>query len=252
MNFTKLEIDKNSPLPYYYQLEWLIRDAIDNGELNKHSLLPSVGELADQLKVSVSVVRQAFKRLEENGFLLIHKGRKARIISEKKIQLTYINSQTSLYTELLERGLKVRTKVLKKSISPASDDISKKLEIETGQRVFEISRLRLVEGKPMIFWISFLPYSICPGIENFDFKKTSLYKILLESFNLCPHYADRYLEVMKANKYEREILCIPVGEPIVCIESSTRLKNNTIMEYYKAWHTANNWKFYIHCEHEIQ
>ena len=53
------EIDKNLPIPYYYQLEQSLREKVENGQWKPGDNLPSEAELCSTFKVSRTVVRQA-------------------------------------------------------------------------------------------------------------------------------------------------------------------------------------------------
>ncbi|MCB0066410.1 MAG: GntR family transcriptional regulator [Caldilineaceae bacterium] len=52
-------IDKNSPIPRYYQIAELLKEQIAVGELPNGARLPSERELCEQLGVSRMTVRQA-------------------------------------------------------------------------------------------------------------------------------------------------------------------------------------------------
>ena len=67
-------IDPRSPTPLYAQIAARIRGAISSGELRSAALLPSVRELASQLRVNPATVAQAYRELEHDGFVEIRRG----------------------------------------------------------------------------------------------------------------------------------------------------------------------------------
>ena len=237
------QIDKNSPLPYYYQLEHFIQQDIDRGILKKGVELCSEGEMAKKLDISIGVVRQALKRLENDGIVNRQKGKRARIAVDPKIKLTHMAQLSSLEQELKQKHLDVRTKVLKQVLMPANSDICELLEIEKNQDVVQLTRLRSVNGKPMIFWISHLSSKLCPGLEKEDLKNASLYMVLENRYNLKPTFTQDTLEVVHADNYLSKLLQVSIGDPLVYLISVSRLKNNTVMEHYEAWHVSDGWKF---------
>jgi len=48
-------IDKNSPVPYYYQLEQLLREKIENADWKPGDVLPSEAELCSTFGISRTV-----------------------------------------------------------------------------------------------------------------------------------------------------------------------------------------------------
>ena len=87
MNFEG--IDKISPVPYYYQLEQLLREKIENGKLKPGDILPSEAELCSTFKVSRTVVRQALNKLTQDGLVYKEKG-KGTFVAKPKLQEKFV------------------------------------------------------------------------------------------------------------------------------------------------------------------
>ncbi|WP_439097889.1 GntR family transcriptional regulator [Exiguobacterium profundum] len=62
-----LEIDKQSPLPIYYQIEAYLKQQIDDGLLKPGDTLPSEREFSEQFHVSRMTIRQAIMNLVNAG-----------------------------------------------------------------------------------------------------------------------------------------------------------------------------------------
>lgn len=60
-------IDRNSPMPIYYQLKQIIKQQIDDGELEAGDKLPTERELCDLYQISRAPVRQALADLVKEG-----------------------------------------------------------------------------------------------------------------------------------------------------------------------------------------
>jgi GntR family transcriptional regulator len=67
-------IDPRSSIPLYAQIAARIRVAVASGELKPAAALPSVRELAAQLRVNPATVVQAYRDLEADGFVEIRHG----------------------------------------------------------------------------------------------------------------------------------------------------------------------------------
>ncbi len=67
-------IDPRSPTPLYAQIAAHIRVAVAAGELRPAAALPSVRQLAAELRVNPATVVQAYRDLEAEGFVEIRHG----------------------------------------------------------------------------------------------------------------------------------------------------------------------------------
>lgn len=76
MLFPSLRIlDGHGQLPIPFQIKNNIKHAISSGHLAPNTQLPSVRELADQLKVSANTVARAYRELQEEGLIVTYAGR---------------------------------------------------------------------------------------------------------------------------------------------------------------------------------
>src|SRR5207302_8490143 len=67
-------IDSRSPTPLYSQIANSIKVAIAAGELRPAAALPSVRQLAAELRVNPATVVQAYRDLESEGFVEMRQG----------------------------------------------------------------------------------------------------------------------------------------------------------------------------------
>ncbi|MGB9586234.1 MAG: GntR family transcriptional regulator, partial [Anaerolineales bacterium] len=101
MNFI---INRNSPIPYYYQIEEWIRQQIAHGELKPGDLLESEMEMAQKLGVSRITVRQALSDLTEQG-LLVRKRALGTFVAERRKSVIISRSHLmGLTEEMAEEG----------------------------------------------------------------------------------------------------------------------------------------------------
>ena len=69
-----MSIERNSPIPLYFQLAETLRAAIETGAYSPGSKLPTEGELCEQYDVSRSVVRQALQSLAHDNLIETERG----------------------------------------------------------------------------------------------------------------------------------------------------------------------------------
>lgn len=68
------ELDPRSPTPLYEQIAQRVRAMVASGEAKPGTALPSVRQLAADLRVNPATVAQAYKQLETGGFVASRRG----------------------------------------------------------------------------------------------------------------------------------------------------------------------------------
>ena len=68
-------IKNSSGMPIYEQIKEQIKEAILNDEMNEGDMLPSIRQLAADLKVSVITTTRAYTELEQEGYVYNMQGR---------------------------------------------------------------------------------------------------------------------------------------------------------------------------------
>src|SRR5438874_5342664 len=71
---TGLEIDAKKPMPIYAQLEQGIRGLISRGKLAEGDQLPTVRQMAVELKINANTVAKVYAELESVGILATKRG----------------------------------------------------------------------------------------------------------------------------------------------------------------------------------
>jgi GntR family transcriptional regulator len=67
-------IEASSPVPIYAQIVGQVRAAVAGGELQPGEPLPSVRQLASELRVNPNTVAQAYRELEREGLTYVQRG----------------------------------------------------------------------------------------------------------------------------------------------------------------------------------
>ena len=79
-------IDNKSSLPIYDQIYSQIKAQIISGELQEHEALPSIRNLAKDLRISVITTKRAYDELEAEGFIYTLPG-KGSFVAPKNTEL---------------------------------------------------------------------------------------------------------------------------------------------------------------------
>ncbi len=224
-------INRDVPIPLYYQLQQLIKGSIETGEFKPGDSLPTEMELMQKYKISRATVRQAILQLVNEGYLRRIKS-KGTFVTTPPDKSRFIGSLKGFAQEMQEKGVPFFTKVLDCRIVSAPHKVSEKLQIATGDSVFFLKRLRFVQGDPVLIVEGYIPSLLCPGIEGENFEKKSLYDILEAKYGIVLHHGRREFEpVMPVDNKEAAFLKIHSRTPILYIESVVYTKENLPVEY---------------------
>ena len=79
-------ISNNSSVPIYEQINNAIKAAIFSNELKEEDMLPSVRNLANDLKISFLTVKRAYDELEKAGFIKTVQG-KGSFVAPKNLEI---------------------------------------------------------------------------------------------------------------------------------------------------------------------
>lgn len=80
----KIIVSNRSGVPIYEQIKQQIKDAIFSGEAKADDLLPSIRQLARDLKISVITTTRAYNDLEEEGFIASVQGKGSYVLPQNK------------------------------------------------------------------------------------------------------------------------------------------------------------------------
>ncbi len=68
-------LSNSSDLPIYEQIKEQVKTQMLSGELSENEMLPSLRQLAKDLKISVLTTTRAYNELEEEGFITSRQGK---------------------------------------------------------------------------------------------------------------------------------------------------------------------------------
>ena len=237
-------IQKDSPLPLYFQLKELLRQEIESGHWQPGQRIPSEAELCQAFDISRSVVRQALRELEYQGLLYREQG-KGTFVAQPKISESLMQDLSGFYEDMVAKGLTPVTRVLRQEVQPADKKIANYLQIEPGDKVIVIERLRSVDSEPINLVTTYLPYDICPDLIDEDLTTQSLYALLEKKHGLELSHGRRTIEAVAANQYEAQLLGVEEGAPLVLLDSVSYLRDGRPIEYFHAVHRGDRSRFEV-------
>ncbi len=95
----KLIISNSSPVPIYEQIKTSLVEQIIDGTLEENEPLPSIRNLAQDIRVSVLTVKKAYDELERDGYIVSIQG-KGTFVATKNLTLIKEKAQKDIESHL--------------------------------------------------------------------------------------------------------------------------------------------------------
>jgi GntR family transcriptional regulator len=123
---------------------------IASGRIRPGSRLPPEPELAEEMGVSRATLREALRSLEEDGFVTRTSG--AGTYATHRPRLRNNLDVNFGVTEAIEAaGMRPGTIQSTISTEPATDDQATALDLQSGDAVVLLERVRTADGRPVVF-----------------------------------------------------------------------------------------------------
>lgn len=233
-------IIKDSHIPIYYQLEVEIKELIK--ELNPGDPIYSERKFSEKYEISRMTVRQAINNLVAEGVLVRQRG-KGTFVAAPKVEQE-LSGMTSFSEDMKKRGLTPQTKILDFKKIASTMTIANKLNIQEGDMVYEVTRLRIADDIPMALETSYIPVHLIKELQV-ETLHASFYEYVEDTLQLKISHATQTLQSTLAELEESASLGIASGAPVLLMERFGYLENGTPFEYVKSIYRGDRYKFVI-------
>jgi DNA-binding GntR family transcriptional regulator len=229
-------------LPQYRKLYETLRKHIVDGVYSEGDLLPSENELCRLYRMTRPTVRQSLGKLANDGYIKKHQG-KGSIVHRlpREIGILSVSGTTSAVGD---RNLRTRiiVKPIIKSwdanfIFPLSD-----LEKESGCIYME--RLRLLEGIPIFYDISFIANINLPRITSRQFRDKSLFQVLRDNYQVEIKGGEQRLKAIPSSSKISKFLKIKKGEPVLHLERKMETNVTGLFLYSSIYCNTEKYSIY--------
>lgn len=217
--------------PIYKTIENNIKEQINSGGLKEGDLIPSEHELCEQFNVTRMTVRSALNNLVKEGYITRRRGIGSIVLGNRiSDNISTIKGYTK---EMSSKGYDITTKIISLEIVEADNVIKDKLNLELGENLWQVKRVRYAEGEAVSYMMTYMPVKMFPNLKKVNCE--SLYKYLGEcGYKISK--AQREVEAIIANEELIELLELEYEAPILHIEQVGLLDNGEAFEYSHTYH----------------
>ena len=203
--------------------------------------IPSERDLCKMWGMNRTTLHFAVNTLVEEGRLYRVKGAGTYVAEPK--QLRNLLGVSSLTQEIRQQGTQFTTKILSVRVIDATKQVSKKLKIPLGKKVFEIIRLRMISSVPCIIETLYLDCERFPDFDKYYSEKSSMHAIFTNIYKVDEVSGEEKISVTYTSEEESQLLGVPEESPIFFTSGITMTGEKEIIEYYKALFRADRFKF---------
>jgi len=234
-------VDPQSPVPLYHQIYLDLRQMIQHGLIPPGGMLPAEMEICQAYNVGRQTVRQAIARLVDEDLIERFAGRGSFVRAQPSHTQFFLDRSFS--QQMRELGRVPHSRVLGTQNGAVDATAIPALKGYEGRPCLILERLRLGDDEPICHQISTVLSERCPGIENQDFEKQSLYEILATQYQLVINRIDHVVRATAAGGYRADLLNITEGTPLLFVGTTTYLDDGQIIEHTASYYRADRYEY---------
>jgi len=234
------DLDRNGPIPLYFQVETRIEKAIMDGLLPAGARLENEVALGERLNLSRPTIRRAIQDLVNKGLLVRRRGIGTQVVHGR---VTRGVELTSLFDDLSQGNQKPTTKLLSYAIDKANDSVADRLGVAVGSTVLHTKRLRIADGVPVAVLENWLPEQFA-DIREHELSELGLYEIL-RMRGVAIRVAKQKIGARTSNAAEASLLDIDRGAALLTMERAAFDSSGKGIEFGSHYYRPDLYSFEV-------
>lgn len=203
--------------PQYVRIREYIRKRISSGEWSPGTTVPTEAALMERFGVSRMTAHRAVRELTAEGLLERTPGR-GTFVAELHPISSFLRVRP-IHEEIVERGHRHDTDVLKTVREKATRDVAVALEIERGAPVFRIMLVHRENGVPIQLEDRYVNALFLPDLLDSDFTRVTPSEVLFGHFPLSE--AEQVVEAALADEATAQALAMQPGQAVLIVKRRT-------------------------------
>jgi len=221
---------------------------IQEGTLPSGAQLPNEAELAQRYGVSHMTIRQALDQLAREGAIIRRRGVRT-IVADLASGGRYLSSIRPMHAELGVPPDAVTTSIVKNYTGEPPADVADRLQLTDGASATMLTRLRLIDDRPIAIQTSWLPNTVAPRLAHEPLIGGSLYRTLQERYGIHLAWAEQRIYAATASHKQADLLNVKERSPLIRTERLSYSDANDRVEFSTSWIT-NNYPVIIRLENK--
>lgn len=220
-------IDRASPIPFYYQLQEILKEEIERGTWQPGDLLPSEAEFEQRFGVSRTVIRQALDVLQSDGQISRGKGRRSTVAEPKFRWEATIGARN--WNQPAVPSQIVLGRLIDARRVQAGGHVGRLLGLHDAAHVFELTYMQEVGGRPVALGQMYLSPQASPRLAEacaetgklptLDERGPDVPDQLASRYGIEVAVSDATVELTQLNEFEADLLGAPLGSAAFLLSS---------------------------------
>ena len=238
MNLTRSP--QQSPLPLYVQIRDSLRRQILDGSYSVHERLPSENEMMNTFGVSRITIRQALRDLHNEGLVFSAQGKGTFVSKPKAVQ--NVQRLEGFGEAMAAQGYEASARVLSIQQMKAPKAVVAALDLQPGEDVVEVKRVRYLNRSPVCIDHSYFPMDIGRKMFTLDLSG-DIFPLLENFFGIPLGGADIGLDATLADEEAQQYLNLKTGEAILRVERLTHDQNGRPIDFEYLCYRGDSYKY---------
>ena len=235
-------LSRSSVGTLYHQILSRLHERIESGDIGVGARLPSEADLERDYGVSRTTARRALDELRRQGLVRREPGRGTFLVGPR-----FSSDLARLYSfsdEIRRRGHEPGSRLVGREEIPASEEVASRLDIEPGERILLVRRLRLADGKPIFVGDSYLPIGRFPALGEADYGVVSLSNLFRETVGTGVYRARQWIGATSAPADVATLLELEEGAPVLQVKRVSCVLGDASVEYVEAFFHPGRYQHY--------
>ena len=216
-----------------------IRQKIEDGVYHYGKKMPTISELAELFQVSHMTVKKAIDILETTGYVDRRKGSGIFVKmnpgwEKRKIPLSGNSSR-------FPAGA-LQSKVIRFDVVHPTPEVAEHLQLDLSAFVYDIERVRLYEGKPIIIEYVYMPIDVVPGITE-SVLEDSIYRHIRETLKRKISSSVFTITGVRPTKEDMKWMGLKSTDFLMQIVQTVYFDDGTVFEYSIDKHVPEVFKY---------
>lgn len=244
-------IDRASPIPFYYQLQEILKEDIEQGRWQPGDLLPSEADLEQRFGVSRTVIRQALDVLQADGQIFRAKGRRS-MVAEPKFRWEATIGARSWNQPAVPNQVVLGRLVDARHVQ-AGGHVGRLLDVHDAADVFELTYTQEVAGRPVALSQMYLRPQASPALAQACADTGELPALIERGPDVADQLASRYgievaisdatVELTQLNEFEADLLRAPLSSAAFLLSSLDRDAADAPLSFTRAVIRGDQFRF---------
>lgn len=233
---------KQDPRPLYMKVVDILKEEIRSGRFKAGQQLPPEPQLAKTLGVSRATLREGLRVLDEEHLVERIQGIGTFVRSKPKIK-SGIEELSSITDMIIDNGQTPGSIILSCEPVPASAEDQKRFQLEDGEEVLQLKRIRTADEEPIIYCIDKIPLKLLPA--HFQYNNHSLFEDLKELTSFEIGYAESEISAISSHREISKKLNCDGKESLLVLNQMHYDKMDRPILYSNNYFRANKFNFTV-------